>query len=161
MPKKKSESKVFVGTNIPPQLIDYKVSMTIRTGEYSNIVVDFHFEEGTMEDAVMTIDKYVDEMYTKYYNFLERPKTVPVVPVVPAAPATIAPVAAPKKELPKSSFEKAQSMINAAKTIDALTDIENRIKLSLQLRYRDWETDRKSTRLNSSHITRSRMPSSA
>ena len=29
------------------------------------------------------------------------------------------------------------------------------------LAYRDWETDRKSTRLNSSHITRSRMPSSA
>ena len=29
------------------------------------------------------------------------------------------------------------------------------------LPYRDWETDRKSTRLNSSHITRSRMPSSA
>ena len=28
-------------------------------------------------------------------------------------------------------------------------------------RYRDWETDRKSTRLNSGHITRSRMPSSA
>ena len=27
--------------------------------------------------------------------------------------------------------------------------------------YRDWETDRKSTRLNSSHITRDRMPSSA
>ena len=27
--------------------------------------------------------------------------------------------------------------------------------------YRDWETDRKSTRLNSSHITRYRMPSSA
>ena len=27
--------------------------------------------------------------------------------------------------------------------------------------YRDWETDRKSTRLNSRHITRSRMPSSA
>ena len=27
--------------------------------------------------------------------------------------------------------------------------------------YRDWETNRKSTRLNSSHITRSRMPSSA
>ena len=30
-----------------------------------------------------------------------------------------------------------------------------------KLTYRDWETDRKSTRLNSSHITRSRMPSSA
>ena len=32
---------------------------------------------------------------------------------------------------------------------------------SLTGHYRDWETDRKSTRLNSSHITRSRMPSSA
>ena len=31
----------------------------------------------------------------------------------------------------------------------------------LYTEYRDWETDRKSTRLNSSHITRSRMPSSA
>ena len=30
-----------------------------------------------------------------------------------------------------------------------------------RLPYRDCETDRKSTRLNSSHITRSRMPSSA
>ena len=32
---------------------------------------------------------------------------------------------------------------------------------SIETNYRDWETDRKSTRLNSSHITRSRMPSSA
>ena len=29
------------------------------------------------------------------------------------------------------------------------------------LEYRDWETDRKSTRLNSSHLKLSRMPSSA
>ena len=29
------------------------------------------------------------------------------------------------------------------------------------IRYRDWETDRKSTRLNSSHRSLSRMPSSA
>ena len=29
------------------------------------------------------------------------------------------------------------------------------------LTYRDWETDRKSTRLNSSHSAKSRMPSSA
>ena len=31
----------------------------------------------------------------------------------------------------------------------------------LMLAYRDWETDRKSTRLNSSHRSLSRMPSSA
>ena len=34
-------------------------------------------------------------------------------------------------------------------------------KVDITATYRDWETDRKSTRLNSSHITRSRMPSSA
>ena len=31
----------------------------------------------------------------------------------------------------------------------------------LKMTYRDWETDRKSTRLNSSHSGESRMPSSA
>ena len=33
--------------------------------------------------------------------------------------------------------------------------------LSFLAFYRDWETDRKSTRLNSSHSAKSRMPSSA
>ena len=33
--------------------------------------------------------------------------------------------------------------------------------LDIPTRYRDWETDRKSTRLNSSHSAKSRMPSSA
>ena len=33
--------------------------------------------------------------------------------------------------------------------------------IELGLSYRDWETDRKSTRLNSSHSAKSRMPSSA
>ena len=32
---------------------------------------------------------------------------------------------------------------------------------NLTVAYRDWETDRKSTRLNSSHLKLSRMPSSA
>ena len=32
---------------------------------------------------------------------------------------------------------------------------------SIKAYYRDWETDRKSTRLNSSHSGESRMPSSA
>ena len=31
----------------------------------------------------------------------------------------------------------------------------------MRFAYRDWETDRKSTRLNSSHLKLSRMPSSA
>ena len=50
---------------------------------------------------------------------------------------------------------------NKYKSVDeALLDVDEKVKSEKQL-YRDWETDRKSTRLNSSHITRSRMPSSA
>ena len=38
---------------------------------------------------------------------------------------------------------------------------EGFISISNGSLYRDWETDRKSTRLNSSHLKLSRMPSSA
>ena len=38
---------------------------------------------------------------------------------------------------------------------------DTNIKYLVDNGYRDWETDRKSTRLNSSHSAKSRMPSSA
>ena len=53
------------------------------------------------------------------------------------------------------TFSAPQQDINDATAIRNFTNGINRPS------YRDWETDRKSTRLNSSHITRSRMPSSA
>ena len=39
--------------------------------------------------------------------------------------------------------------------------IEEKRSEYIRVLYRDWETDRKSTRLNSSHSAKSRMPSSA
>ena len=47
--------------------------------------------------------------------------------------------------------------------IEVMHDMpDNSIDLSIYSPvYRDWETDRKSTRLNSSHSGESRMPSSA
>ena len=47
----------------------------------------------------------------------------------------------------------------AAKT--NLRSISDFVMVDTVLAYRDWETDRKSTRLNSSHEIPSRMPSSA
>ena len=44
---------------------------------------------------------------------------------------------------------------------EKITSVSEGGPVELTEAYRDWETDRKSTRLNSSHITRSRMPSSA
>ena len=46
----------------------------------------------------------------------------------------------------------------ASGTADALMSATN---MAYYTSYRDWETDRKSTRLNSSHSAKSRMPSSA
>ena len=40
-------------------------------------------------------------------------------------------------------------------------NFNNEITMDAPPKYRDWETDRKSTRLNSSHSAKSRMPSSA
>ena len=48
-----------------------------------------------------------------------------------------------------------EDSINVPDDMNSLTSAER------QTPYRDWETDRKSTRLNSSHRSLSRMPSSA
>ena len=45
--------------------------------------------------------------------------------------------------------------------VSAMTGLCRRGIQFMRDRYRDWETDRKSTRLNSSHSAKSRMPSSA
>ena len=52
------------------------------------------------------------------------------------------------------TLSSAGSIVNNASTTSLDSDLS-------ALRYRDWETDRKSTRLNSSHRSLSRMPSSA
>ena len=44
---------------------------------------------------------------------------------------------------------------------DQATNVHRQVDDTPYGRYRDWETDRKSTRLNSSHLKLSRMPSSA
>ena len=56
----------------------------------------------------------------------------------------------------------ADELINRIKASETLSK-ENQEKFINYIngRYRDWETDRKSTRLNSSHRSLSRMPSSA
>ena len=54
-----------------------------------------------------------------------------------------------KNKIPRSHFENAYNS-NSSK-----------IGVVDKTKYRDWETDRKSTRLNSSHRSLSRMPSSA
>ena len=52
-------------------------------------------------------------------------------------------------------------MVMRGNKIDDVIDWVESLKNVDETYYRDWETDRKSTRLNSSHRSLSRMPSSA
>ena len=56
----------------------------------------------------------------------------------------------------------AESFIrNYRQLVFALDVVRTCYMVTKKAAYRDWETDRKSTRLNSSHSAKSRMPSSA
>ena len=56
---------------------------------------------------------------------------------------------------------KELAVFNRQQQMQLWRDTNYAAQVKEAVKYRDWETDRKSTRLNSSHITRSRMPSSA
>jgi len=128
---KKTTTKIDVNV---PMLKEYKIGATIRTGDYSNIVAEFTFEGGSIDDAFTMIDDRVISLYEKYHNFLDRPKTFTEAPVVvPPAFETNSVAPTGKKELPKNSYEKAEALIEASKNQDSLIEIENRIKLSTQL----------------------------
>ena len=61
-------------------------------------------------------------------------------------------------DLTNAQYEKIKTLITSTRLIREATDLGIR---NISGAYRDWETDRKSTRLNSSHSGESRMPSSA
>ena len=72
-----------------------------------------------------------------------------------------------KKEFDKRFMQDGE-LLTAFDGKDDASDIKSHLTTAMQrayeagkVRYRDWETDRKSTRLNSSHLKLSRMPSSA
>ena len=63
-------------------------------------------------------------------------------------------------------FVRAKTKEEALEAIDFLISPSKGLTYTITVfrdgeSYRDWETDRKSTRLNSSHSAKSRMPSSA
>ena len=61
-----------------------------------------------------------------------------------------------RREWMRVQYERARK--RTAKAINRIRGIADK---DSGTEYRDWETDRKSTRLNSSHSGESRMPSSA
>ena len=64
-------------------------------------------------------------------------------------------------EAAKKVLEKSEDIESTIEKLNNLEYFLRRFGTLKDLPYRDWETDRKSTRLNSSHRSLSRMPSSA
>ena len=65
-----------------------------------------------------------------------------------------------KKEIQSKIYDYAGKMVDYYQSRKDLIK-DNMDDTNNMASYRDWETDRKSTRLNSSHRSLSRMPSSA
>ena len=72
-------------------------------------------------------------------------------------------LSAKNEELQKELHTSKNVITTLQKGIEELNETitESKINIAEIGKYRDWETDRKSTRLNSSHSAKSRMPSSA
>ena len=60
----------------------------------------------------------------------------------------------------KKNLHKLLENLATGNTDAAAKNLSKELR-KISMCYRDWETDRKSTRLNSSHSAKSRMPSSA
>ena len=71
-----------------------------------------------------------------------------------------------RKGFPRKPTEETKEIIDArqyACYVSSIGFFKDKVSMGYTFfgGYRDWETDRKSTRLNSSHSAKSRMPSSA
>ena len=106
------------------------------------------------------LDRMADKIGSKK-NLTEQQKTE-TIPNVEDWSKDVESTAKALGEISKTEIDKNRSIKNAEKIDNQVTNDAAYSLISRALeKYRDWETDRKSTRLNSSHEIPSRMPSSA
>jgi len=127
------------------RLVSYKMSATIRTGDFQNVIPEITVEGGTIEAARLVLTQEIDFIKEKY-----APQPKRVVPVVPApvAPAPVAPApVAPAPVAPAANnrllagmsttytagLAKTLDIIEACKSIDAVTVIQGQIEVSVKL----------------------------
>ena len=104
----------------------------------------------TEEDALLLENNLIKQYQPRYNVLLKDGKTYPSICIT-------------KETFPRI-FKTRNIIKNGSQYFGPYSSnytINSLLEIIHDLSYRDWETDRKSTRLNSSHITRSRMPSSA
>ena len=131
--KNVTKAYIYSGTITAGNITDDDISVTILTSgtQYIAIAAQYVKEEALLNDT------YVDTTFNNQ-NRIYRTADI-------------------KKE--GASWQLVKSDQNREYYILEVTNSQK--EGTIKLAYRDWETDRKSTRLNSSHRSLSRMPSSA
>lgn len=111
-----------------PRLVSYKITATIRTGEYQNVIPEIMVEGGTIDEARTILTKEIDTLKAKYDPNVRKV----VAPAVAPQPTTQAPVE-PQGVQKSEPFLAAEKVIVAAKSIGALDMIETQIDKSVKL----------------------------
>ena len=122
--------------------------------------------------ATYLVTKYsLDKKITNGFNQSDLDLVViPPAPTKPVEPPKEEPKQPEKPVTPEVPKDDSENSGEGTRQNSTVTSGEGTLLLVKDLRpelmtadvtYRDWETDRKSTRLNSSHSAKSRMPSSA
>jgi hypothetical protein len=112
MAKKEKKEEVSV-----IKLINYKLSTTIKTGDYSNITAEINVEGESIDEVEKILTQHIDGLILKYHNCL-----------VPKA--GVRPVFAPEKS---TAFQTAQRMLTGAKDEVAKEAVRVQIRNSTKL----------------------------
>ena len=107
------------------KLISYKMTATIKTGDYQNIIPEILVEGGTIDEAETILMQHIDMLREKYGPAKAKSNPVVLAPL----PTIVAPVAPTESE----SFKKAAQAIKTAYSPEAITLIRTQIQASKKL----------------------------
>lgn len=158
--KEKEEKTTEVIASAPEvstvKFLTYKMSTTVKSGEYSNVIAEIYVEGGLLDEAEELLMRHIDAFREKYNPTAKKlvvpalvapkPVVAPVVLIAPVAPvAFVVPVTA-TPPLPLASnvtstvdmarseaYLKARNAIQGAKSLATMEIIKNQIIKSIKL----------------------------
>lgn len=110
------------------RLISYRMSATIRTGDFQNVIPEIVVEGGTIEEARFVLTQEIDFIKEKY-----APQPKRVAPVTPVVQAPVTPVVQTANALHGEGLIKALNFIKSCKSVETLAVIQGKVEASTKL----------------------------
>ena len=160
-----SRARKYVDQYTDQRYENWQTSLKAAEMEYKTEFDAYTAEMKALQDSIGRIDKQIadarndlDSMRKEYLSVQDKEQTITTGRQQQAAQFTVGARNAARNTERIAQEKKASQGLKPATESDAVWDMRTNPNDSA---YRDWETDRKSTRLKSSHRSLSRMPSSA